>query len=63
MTMSGFQCPACGADFEVRERLDEAADAPQAGEAAPDQAASAESDEPLPCPNCGAEVDHDRSEL
>lgn len=57
MTMSGFQCPACGADFEVRERLDEADDAPQAREAAPDQAVSAESGKPLRCPNCGAEVE------
>lgn len=57
MTMSGFQCPACGADFEVRERLDEADDAPRAREAAPDQAVPAKSDEPLRCPNCGAEVE------
>ncbi len=63
MATAGFQCPACGADFDVSESLEdaesqhtegehEAADAPTAREEP-----AAERTATASCPSCGNEVD------
>ncbi len=58
----GFQCPACGADFDVQERLEDEEDqqtehghgAGESKETPPAQATS--SPRTVTCPNCGTEV-------
>jgi pyruvate/2-oxoglutarate dehydrogenase complex dihydrolipoamide dehydrogenase (E3) component/predicted RNA-binding Zn-ribbon protein involved in translation (DUF1610 family) len=58
MTASGrFTCPACGAEFDVRERLEERPE-PQADQARP-EAASERPAEPVSfqCPACGADYE------
>lgn len=54
MHEEAFTCPACSAEFTVRERLDEEQEQVQ-GEEREVHAMSSD-DEPVTCPDCGAEV-------
>lgn len=50
MSFKPFTCPACGADFEVRERLDDEDPQVQPGDEQQDTPAQ---EQTVPCPNCG----------
>jgi predicted RNA-binding Zn-ribbon protein involved in translation (DUF1610 family) len=47
-----FTCPACGAEFSVRERLDEDAE----GRRRSDTGADLQREATVACPNCGTDV-------
>lgn len=54
MSFKPFSCPACGADFEVRERLDDEDPQAQPEDEQPDAPAP---EQTVPCPNCGKPVE------
>lgn len=53
MAHDDFTCPACGADFEVRERLDDETQGDAGGTTEDTRDDTAET---VSCPNCGAAV-------
>jgi hypothetical protein len=54
MNTTDFTCPACAADFEIRERLDERENE---GPPTAERGADAEApDQTVVCPNCGSRL-------
>lgn len=55
MSFRPFTCPACGADFEVRERLDDEERQAQPGDEQQHDAPAQE--QTVSCPNCGNPIE------
>ena len=57
MSFKPFTCPACGADFEVRERLDDEDRQAQPEDEQQQQQHAPVREQTVPCPNCGNPVE------
>ncbi len=57
MSFKPFTCPACGADFEVRERLDEQDAEKEESQTDDERQEALAQEQTVECPNCGTPVE------